>query len=249
MLRRLDRDDVWAKAPALRAALTKAWPTQQPIRLVDRLLKEMVRRTRPASAGRGPSPTSTSSTRPHSLLDGTPFTYGHVVVDEAQDHSAVALRVIGRRSPSGSMTILGDLAQSTTPAGQQDWDVALAAPARGDGPSHVAHLTIGYRVPGPILDVANRLLPFTGVASEASRSVRTGGEPPVERVVATRATGRRRRRRGARRAPPSPQHRCRRRAGALRRAARRARRRSACTPSTGCTTWRTTTCRCSARRR
>ena len=61
----------------------------------------------------------------HSLLEGTPFTYGHVVVDEAQDHSAVALRVIGRRSPSGSMTILGDLAQSTTPAGQEDWDVAL----------------------------------------------------------------------------------------------------------------------------
>ena len=118
----------------------------------------------------------------HSLLEGTPFTYGHVVVDEAQDHSAVALRVIGRRSPSGSMTILGDLAQSTTPAGQEDWDVALRH--LDVQRSHVAHLTIGYRVPGPILDVANRLLPLTGVASEASRSVRTGGDPPVERVVA-----------------------------------------------------------------
>ncbi len=79
-----------------------------------------------------------------------------------------------------------------------------------DGASHVAHLTIGYRVPGPILDVANRLLPFTAVASEASRSVRTGGEPPVERVVAAGRTGGGRRRRGARRAPPSPQHRRRR---------------------------------------
>ena len=53
-----------------------------------------------------------------SLLNGPPFVFGHLVVDEAQDQSAVGLRVIGRRSPSGSMTILGDLAQSTTPAGQ-----------------------------------------------------------------------------------------------------------------------------------
>ena len=47
--------------------------------------------------------------------------YGHVVVDEAQDHSAVALRVIGRRSPAASMTLVGDVAQSTTPAGQERW--------------------------------------------------------------------------------------------------------------------------------
>ena len=57
------------------------------------------------------------------------------------------------------MTILGDLAQSTTPAGQQDWDEALGH--LGASAAEVAHLTIGYRVPAPILDVANRLLPFT----------------------------------------------------------------------------------------
>ncbi|MGZ4724152.1 MAG: ATP-binding domain-containing protein, partial [Ilumatobacteraceae bacterium] len=114
--------------------------------------------------------------------NGTPFTFGHVVVDEAQDHSAVSLRVIGRRSPQGSMTILGDLAQSTTPAGQQDWNEALAhirAPA-----AQVAVLTIGYRVPGPILDAANRLLPFTEVSSEPSRSVRLEGTAPLVRVAA-----------------------------------------------------------------
>ncbi|MFT3851428.1 MAG: AAA family ATPase [Ilumatobacteraceae bacterium] len=180
MLRRLDRDDVWQQAPALRAALTKCWPTQQPVKLIDRLLKEWFG----TPSGKRRAWTVADQflvDEAHSLLEGTPFTYGHVVVDEAQDHSAVALRVIGRRSPSGSMTILGDLAQSTTPAGQEDWDVALAHLQVER--SHVAHLTIGYRVPGPILDVANRLLPFTGVASEASRSVRTGGEPPVERVV------------------------------------------------------------------
>ena len=182
MLRRLDRDDVWEKAPALRSALTKAWPTQQPIRVVDRLLRD---------GFGGPTGKRRQWTvadqylvdEANSLLNGTPFTYGHVVVDEAQDHSAVALRVIGRRSPHGSMTILGDLAQSTTPAGQEDWDVALGH-LRAEA-NHVAHLTIGYRVPGPILDVANRLLPFTAVASEASRSVRAGGEPPVVRTVTT----------------------------------------------------------------
>jgi DNA helicase IV len=117
----------------------------------------------------------------NSLLNGTPFTFGHVVVDEAQDHSAVSLRVIGRRSPQGSMTILGDLAQSTTPAGQQDWGEALSH-IRASA-AEVAVLTIGYRVPGPILDAANRLLPYTDVSSEPSRSVRLEGTAPVVRQV------------------------------------------------------------------
>ena len=126
------------------------------------------------------------------MLNGTPFTFGHVVVDEAQDHSAVSLRVIGRRSPHGSMTILGDLAQSTTPAGQQDWTEALGH-IRATA-AEVAVLTIGYRVPGPILDAANRLLPFTEVSSEPSRSVRLEGSAPVVRLVASGRVVRRRRR-------------------------------------------------------
>jgi DNA helicase IV len=80
------------------------------------------------------------------------------------------------------MTILGDLAQSTTPAGQQDWNVALGhvrAPT-----AEVSVLTIGYRVPGPILDAANRLLPYTQVASAPSRSVRVEGSTPVVRIAA-----------------------------------------------------------------
>jgi DNA helicase IV len=176
LLRRLDRDDVWENAPALRAALTRAWPTQQPIALVDRVL--------PGPAGKRRHWTVADQflvDEANSLLSGTPFVYGHVVIDEAQDHSAVALRCIGRRSPTGSMTVLGDLAQSTTPAGQQDWSAAvrhLRAAA-----ADVAHLTIGYRVPGPILDVANRLLPHTGVTTAASRSVRAGGDPPTIREV------------------------------------------------------------------
>ncbi len=177
MLRRLDRDDVWEKAPALKAALTKAWPTRQPVQLVDKLL--------PGPSGKRRAWTVADQflvDEANSLLHGTPFTYGHVVVDEAQDHSAVALRCIGRRSPGGSLTILGDLAQSTTPAGQEDWDVALGHLV-GDRAATVSHLTIGYRVPAPVLDVANKLLPFTAVATQASRSVRVDGAAPSVRVV------------------------------------------------------------------
>jgi hypothetical protein len=186
MLRRLDRDDVWEKAPALRAAITKAWPTQLPVKLVDRLLAAEV----PGPSGKKRRWTVADQflvDEANSLLNGPPFTFGHVVVDEAQDHSAVALRCIGRRSPAGSLTILGDLAQSTTPAGQRDWSEALrflTPSAAGPDDAAVAHLTIGYRVPAPILDVANRLLPHTEVATPASRSVRVEGTAPVVRQVA-----------------------------------------------------------------
>jgi len=180
MLRRYDRDDVWMKAPALKAALTKAWPSQQPIKVVDSLL--------PGPSGKRRRWTVADQflvDEANSLLVGPPFVFGHVVVDEAQDHSAVALRCIGRRSPNASMTILGDLAQSTTPAGQHDWADALRLLRLGDTAAEVAHLTIGYRVPAPILDVANRLLPFTGVATQASRSVRADGDAPSLRTVSS----------------------------------------------------------------
>ena len=178
MMRRFDRDDVWEKAPTLRAAVTKAWPTRVPIKLIDQLL--------PGPSGKKRRWTVADQflvDEANSLLNGTPFTYGHVVVDEAQDHSAVALRCIGRRSPAGSLTILGDLAQSTTPAGQRDWAEALGH-LRATA-SEVAHLTIGYRVPAPILDVANRLLQHTEVTTQASRSVRADGVAPLVRTVAS----------------------------------------------------------------
>jgi DNA helicase IV len=185
LLQRTGNDGLYSKATDLRAALQRAWPAMQPVKLVDRLLAEH---------GHGPAGSRRRWTvadqllvdEANTLLNGTPFTFGHVVVDEAQDHSAVALRVIGRRSPAGSMTVLGDLAQSTTPAGQQRWEDALhhltpsSGSVAGSGVAgSVAHLTIGYRVPGPILDIANRLLPLTEVSTVASTSVRTDGEPPT----------------------------------------------------------------------
>ena len=169
--RRCGGDDLWSAAGPLKSVINACWPTQKPVALVDRYLP-------------GPRGTKRRWTaadqflvdEANTILNGTPFTYAHVVVDEAQDHSAVALRVIGRRSPAGSLTLVGDVAQSTTPAGQERWaDVFAHLGATGE----IADLTIGYRVPEPILAVANRLLPLTGVDATASRSVRADGEPPV----------------------------------------------------------------------
>jgi len=175
--RRCGGDDRWSDAGPLKTAINKAWPTQKPVTLVDRYL--------PGPRGKKRQWTAADQylvDEANTLLNGTPFTYAHVVVDEAQDHSAVALRVIGRRSPSGSCTLVGDVAQSTTPAGQERWsDVFAHLGAEGA----IADLTIGYRVPEPILEVANRLLPFTGVDATASRSVRVTGEAPAWHDTAT----------------------------------------------------------------
>jgi DNA helicase IV len=117
-----------------------------------------------------------------SVVGGPPRTFGHVVVDEAQDHSAMELRMLGRRSPSRSMTILGDLAQATGTGAQSRWDDALGSLGAADG--RVAELELGYRVPAPVLELANRLLPFAAPGVRPSRSVRATGAPPsVERCA------------------------------------------------------------------
>jgi DNA helicase IV len=104
--------------------------------------------------------------------------FGHIVVDEAQDLSAMAWRMMARRCARfPSMTVLGDLAQSTTPSGQASWDDVVAALGH---PQDVqpAELDIGYRVPEQILDFANRLLPAAGVAVAPTRSARATADPP-----------------------------------------------------------------------
>ena len=178
LLRRTGDDGAWSKAGPLKTAINKAWPTQKPVKLVDALL--------PGPRGKKRAWTRADQLlvdEANSLLNGSPFTYGHVVVDEAQDHSAVALRVIGRRSPSTSMTLVGDVAQSTTAAGQERWADVFGHLGPSGSSGTVADLTIGYRVPEPILRVANRLLPLTGVDATESRSVRTAGAPPAWRHV------------------------------------------------------------------
>ena len=111
------------------------------------------------------------------VLNGVGRTYGHAVVDEAQDLSAMELRAIARRCPSRSMTVLGDLAQATAPGALSSWDDAVVH--LGSPPTaSIEELELGYRVPRPILEVANRLLPEVAPGVRAARSVRSDGPAP-----------------------------------------------------------------------
>ncbi|HLF70154.1 MAG TPA: AAA family ATPase, partial [Actinomycetota bacterium] len=102
-------------------------------------------------------------------------TYGHVIVDEVQDLSAMQLRMIGRRCPDGSMTVVGDVDQVTTPGAPGDWDEILQHLVGRAGARRTA-LTVNYRTPQEIMDLANRMLGASAAAP--SRSVRSSGEEP-----------------------------------------------------------------------
>ncbi|NNE97375.1 MAG: AAA family ATPase [Acidimicrobiales bacterium] len=105
-------------------------------------------------------------------------TYGHIVVDEAQDLSPMQLRMLTRRSLTGSMTIVGDIAQSTGAWAHQSWDELLEhLPDRRPGQSR--ELTVGYRIPGPLMEVAARVLPLAAPDLKPPVSVRGDGERPV----------------------------------------------------------------------
>jgi DNA helicase IV len=181
------------------SAIDRVWPTISAPAVVRQMLTsraalsraaegiltpdEQARLRRP-SAGSAASEPWTAADVPlideaEALIAGPPRRYGHIVVDEAQDLSAMALRVLARRAGARpSMTILGDLAQATTAWSQPSWEIALAhlgQPAN----AQVAELEIGYRVPGPILEMANRLLPEAAPQVRPSRSVRAHGAAPV----------------------------------------------------------------------
>jgi hypothetical protein len=103
------------------------------------------------------------------LLTRTP-SLGHVVLDEAQDLSPMQLRAVGRRCSTGSMTVLGDIAQGTTPWATQSWAQSLEH--LGQRGAHVEELTRGFRVPQAVIDLAARLLPHIADGLAAPESVR-----------------------------------------------------------------------------
>ena len=105
-------------------------------------------------------------------------TYGHIVVDEAQDLSPMQLRMLTRRSLNGSMTVVGDIAQSTGAWAHADWDEVLRLlPDRR--PSRRAELTVGYRIPAPNMALAARVLAEAAPDLVPPRSVREDGRPPA----------------------------------------------------------------------
>jgi DNA helicase IV len=112
------------------------------------------------------------------LTDGARHTYGHIVVDEAQDLTAMELRTLARRCPRRSMTVLGDLAQATRPGGQRSWDGALGHLGSPAG-AEITELDLGYRVPAPVIEYANQLLPEAAPDVRPSRSVRFAGDAPT----------------------------------------------------------------------
>lgn len=104
-------------------------------------------------------------------------TYGHIVVDEAQDLSPMQLRMLTRRSLNGSMTVVGDIAQSTGAWAHDHWDEILDHLPDRKEPRH-RELTVGYRIPGPTMDLAAKVLKVAAPQLDPPTAVRSDGDIP-----------------------------------------------------------------------
>src|SRR4051794_2514248 len=180
-----------ARSPEVRAFCDEVWPAWDAAALLFALYTEPARLAR---AGRGildddeqaalrwPAVPRSVRTAPWTeadavlvdeaagLLERTAG-YGHVVVDEAQDLSPMQCRAIARRLAAGSLTVLGDLAQATSPWSSDSW--ARTLDGLGRPGTEVRPLTRGYRVPAEVLDYANRLLPSIAPGLPAATAVRS----------------------------------------------------------------------------
>jgi DNA helicase IV len=193
--------DAVARSREVRRYVDQVWPAVDPARLVLRLLGDA---DFLASVADGvltddeqrlllwDKPPKAPTSARWSLADGvlideaadlverTP-SLGHVVADEAQDLSQMMLRAVGRRCSTGSTTVLGDLAQATTPWASRSWQDALGHLGKAD--AHIEQLTKGFRVPGEVIEYAARLLPVIAPGLEPPTSVRrTRGELLVRQV-------------------------------------------------------------------
>jgi DNA helicase IV len=109
------------------------------------------------------------------------WTYGHVIVDEAQELSAMAWRVLMRRCPTRSMTVVGDVAQTGSAAGASSWSDALRPHLRDAW--RMEELTVNYRTPAEVMAVAAEVLAAGGAEAAAPQSVRSTGEEPWHKAV------------------------------------------------------------------
>ncbi len=195
-------DAVRRSAP-VRACVDRVWPKVEAKRLVFGLLSSPAELARHASGllseaeqqaivwsppPRGPGSAHWSRAdlvlidEAADLIERTP-SLAHVVVDEAQDLSPMECRAIGRRCSTGSATVLGDIAQGTTPWSATSWPVMLSH--LGKPEASVRELDVGYRVPRQILDYASRLLPSIAPGLRPAMSLRQdAGALAVEPVPA-----------------------------------------------------------------
>lgn len=106
-------------------------------------------------------------------------TFGHIVIDEAQDLAPMALRMLSRRSLNGSMTIVGDLAQSTGSWARSSWqDIIDELPQSEKYQPIRKELTTGYRIPAPAMELAAKVLTEAAPGLEPPIAVRDEGAAP-----------------------------------------------------------------------
>ncbi len=174
----------------VRAAVDAIWPKTDPARLVFRMLSDpvllaaasdgLLEPGEQAAIGWDRPPRGPGSARwspadavlldeARDLIERTP-SLAHVVVDEAQDLSPMECRAIGRRCATGSATVLGDIAQGTTPWATSSWPQLLTHLGKQDAGLRI--LDTGYRVPRQILDFASRLLSLIAPGLAPASSVR-----------------------------------------------------------------------------
>jgi DNA helicase IV len=111
-------------------------------------------------------------------------TYGHIVIDEVQDLTPMQLRMASRRSLNGSMTVVGDIAQATGALAPDTWDDVTRHLPDFKG-SRIIGLSVGYRIPDAIMQLANRVMMAATPGLRAPTSVRAGDERPEFVRVAT----------------------------------------------------------------
>lgn len=109
------------------------------------------------------------------------WTYGHVIVDEAQELSAMAWRMVMRRIPNRWMTVVGDVAQTGDPAGASSWQEMLEPYVANRW--KLTELTVNYRTPSEIMALAAEVLAAIDPAVSVPRSVRDSGHPPIAHRV------------------------------------------------------------------
>lgn len=182
--------DSVARNAAVKAAVKQVWPPVDPAKLVLRLLTDAdflavhadgiltddeqktivwAKPVRSVKAARWSPADAVLIDETTDLVQRT-HSLGHVVLDEAQDLSPMQYRAVGRRCTTGSATILGDLAQGTTPWATRSWDEALSHLGKSDGV--IEELTAGFRVPTDVITYASRLLPHIAPGLTPVASVR-----------------------------------------------------------------------------
>ena len=108
------------------------------------------------------------------------WVYGHLVVDEAQELSPMVWRLLVRRCPGRSMTVVGDVAQTGAAAGASSWSEALDPFAKDRW--RVERLSVNYRTPREVMELAGRVVAAAGLDVDVPSSAREGGPPEVAAV-------------------------------------------------------------------